>query len=124
MDNPQPESGSRVAGGALPERVGPKRVFNRAMLSIAVGFLVLARAKGHYGVGAAGLLFGIGQGYAFPILMGLVVARADGRATADAAISVFWVKANVWGSESTNTFFSLRAGRNAILVFVSRAPLA
>ncbi len=66
----------RVFFGALPDQVGAKRVLFPALLSQAAGFLVLALATTAEHVMLAGLLCGIGHGYAFPILFALVVSRA------------------------------------------------
>ena len=67
----------RVFFGALPDQVGPKRVLLPALLAQAAGFLVLAHATTAEHLLVAGLLCGIGHGYAFPILFALVVSRAD-----------------------------------------------
>ena len=67
----------RIFFGALPDQVGPKRVLFPALLAQAAGFLVLAQATTAEHVLLAGLLCGIGHGYAFPILFALVVSRAD-----------------------------------------------
>ncbi len=65
----------RVAFGWLPDRLGPKRVLLPALLFLAGGFAALASASTDCEVTAAGILCGIGHGYAFPILFGLVVDR-------------------------------------------------
>jgi MFS family permease len=67
----------RVFFGSLPDRIGPKRVLLPALLAQAAGFVVLAQATESNHVLLAGLLCGIGHGYGFPILFGIVVARAD-----------------------------------------------
>ena len=67
----------RVFLGAVPDRVGPKRVLLPALLAQAAGFVVLAHAGDAGDVLLAGLLCGIGHGYAFPILFALVVSRVD-----------------------------------------------
>ncbi|MCP3975055.1 MAG: MFS transporter [bacterium] len=66
----------RVFLGWLPERVGEKRVLYPSMGSLAVGFLVLAVASGNLHIGIAGVLCGVGHGFGFPILSGMVVSRA------------------------------------------------
>ena len=78
----------RAFFGWLPDRLGPKRVLVPALLALAVGFLALARAESASDVALAGLLCGIGHGYTFPILFGLVVSRApeDNRG---AAMAIF-----------------------------------
>jgi len=72
----------------LPERVGPKRVLFPALAMLALGYVLLALATGPTAVAAAGVLGGIGHGFTFPILSGLVVHRA--RPTErGAAMSIF-----------------------------------
>jgi MFS family permease len=66
----------RVVAGWLPDRVGPKRVLFPSLLALAAGFVTLSVAGDDVTVAAAGLLCGIGHGYIFPILFGLVVTRA------------------------------------------------
>ncbi|HKE17757.1 MAG TPA: MFS transporter [Kofleriaceae bacterium] len=66
----------RVGCGKLPERVGPKRALYPAMVSMFVGQCVLAVASGSASVAVAGVLCGLGHGFAFPILLALVVTRA------------------------------------------------
>src|SRR5207248_2389014 len=55
---------------------GPKRVLYVALALLAIGLLVLATARGDVAVGVAGTFCGLGHGYAFPIMVGLVVHRA------------------------------------------------
>jgi MFS family permease len=66
----------RIGLGWLPDRVGPKRVLYPSMGSLAGGFLVLAAATGNWHVAIAGVMCGIGHGFGFPILSGMVVSRA------------------------------------------------
>ncbi len=66
----------RIIFGWVPDRVGPKRVLYPAMASLAVGFIVLTFAAGNAHIALAGLLCGVGHGYAFPILSGMVASRA------------------------------------------------
>ncbi|WP_437496710.1 MFS transporter [Sorangium sp. So ce1099] len=80
--------GVRVALGSLPDRVGPERVLPPAVAFTAIGSCLLAVAWSSTSVSAAGLFFGLGHGYAYPILLGLVVARAR-PAERGAAMSVF-----------------------------------
>jgi len=65
----------RVALGWLPDRVGPKRVLVPSIVALALGFAALARAQSDFDVMLAGMLCGLGHGYTFPILFGLVVRR-------------------------------------------------
>jgi MFS family permease len=66
----------RVLFGWLPDRLGARRVLYPALGLLAVGLLVLARADSAADVGLAGILSGIGHGFGFPILIGMVVTRA------------------------------------------------
>jgi MFS family permease len=78
----------RLAFGWVPERVGPKRALFPALALLASGFLVLAAATSAAAVAIAGTLCGLGHGFTFPILSGLVVARAR-PAERGAALSLF-----------------------------------
>ncbi len=72
----------------VPERFGVKRVLLQALGLLVLGLLVLALASRGVEIVVAGSLCGLGHGFAFPILIGLVVGRA--RATErGAAISIF-----------------------------------
>ena len=66
----------RILFGSLPERLGPKRVLFPAVASMAIGYATLAGAQTSGAVLSAGILCGIGHGFTFPILAGLVVTRA------------------------------------------------
>lgn len=68
--------GLRLFAAWLPDRVGAKRVLYPALASMVLGFVVLAAAAGAGAIAVAGVLCGAGHGYAFPIVMGLVVSRA------------------------------------------------
>ena len=78
----------RVAFGWLPDRVGPKRVLFPALAALAVGFVTLAGAATARDVALAGVLCGIGHGFIFPILFGLVVGRA-GEGDRGSAMAIF-----------------------------------
>lgn len=78
----------RIVAGTLPARVGPKRVLLPAMCSIAAGLAALAFARSPLHVGVAGVLSGMGHGYTFPILLGLLVSRAR-EAERGAALALF-----------------------------------
>ncbi len=65
----------RVIGSRLPARIGDKRVLFPALGALVVGFVVLARASSAIDVVLAGVLSGIGHGYAFPILFAFTVTR-------------------------------------------------
>jgi predicted MFS family arabinose efflux permease len=78
----------RAFFGWLPDRAGPKRVLAPALAALAAGFAVLARAEVPTDVLVAGVLCGVGHGYTFPILSGLVVSRAP-EENRGAALAVF-----------------------------------
>lgn len=80
--------GLRLLAAWLPDRVGPKRVLYPALASLAAGFVVLASAGSSGAVAAAGVLCGAGHGYAFPIVMGMVVSRAS-EADRGSAMAIF-----------------------------------
>ncbi len=80
--------GLRLFAAWLPDRAGPKRVLYPALGSMVLGFVVLAAASGPGAVAVAGVLCGAGHGYAFPIVMGLVVSRAA-EADRGSAMAVF-----------------------------------
>lgn len=66
----------RVFLGWLPDRLGAKRVLFPVLFSLASAFAALAAARTPATVVGAGVLFGIGHGFTFPILFGIVVTRA------------------------------------------------
>lgn len=78
----------RVTAGWLPDRIGQQRVLYPALVSVAAGFVVLAADAGTAALIAAGVLCGIGHGYAFPILYTFVVSRSRRRHLGSAS-SVF-----------------------------------
>lgn len=78
----------RLFLGWLPDRAGPKRVLVVALLLLIVGFVALARARSGFDVALAGFLCGIGHGFTFPILFGLVVSRAP-EANRGASLAIF-----------------------------------
>jgi len=66
----------RLTLGWVPDRIGPKRALNPAMLFLAAGLVVLAYATNDLGVAIAAVLCGTGHAYTFPILFALTVNRA------------------------------------------------
>jgi MFS family permease len=66
----------RAFFGWVPERFGLRRVLIPALVSGASGLLVMALATTPEHLLLAGVLCGIGHGFAFPILSTLVVIRA------------------------------------------------
>lgn len=78
----------RVTLGWLPDRAGPKRVLGPALASLVAGFLWMAQGEDARDLAVAGLLCGIGHGFTFPILFGLVVTRTP-EANRGVAMAVF-----------------------------------
>lgn len=68
--------GLRVFFGWVPDRFGPRRLLAPAIAIQAVGVALLAFASNDVTVGVAGVLCGIGHGFAFPIASALAVERA------------------------------------------------
>ncbi len=66
----------RIGFGWLPDRMGPVRILVPSMGAIAAALALLAWAGTGAAVGVAGILFGLGHGYVYPVLFGLVVSRA------------------------------------------------
>jgi len=66
----------RIFAGKLPQRLGPKRVLYPAMGAVAAGLTLLVVARTPATIALAGVLSGMGHGYTFPILLGLLVSRA------------------------------------------------
>jgi predicted MFS family arabinose efflux permease len=66
----------RLFFGWVPDRVGPKKALGPAILAVAVGMWLIARARTGASIGIAGMLAGAGHGLAFPVVAGLVVDRA------------------------------------------------
>lgn len=77
----------RVGFSKLPEKLGPKRVLFAVLAMLSAGLFLLA-VGGEAAMNAAGVLCGVGHGFGFPILLGLVVARAR-PSERGAALSIF-----------------------------------
>src|SRR5690606_22312439 len=69
---------TRVVGGRIPERVGPRNVLVPALLAYAIGLALTPFTSTQPPLLALGALCGAGHGYAFPILNVLTVARTPG----------------------------------------------
>ncbi|HEY3351663.1 MAG TPA: MFS transporter, partial [Polyangia bacterium] len=80
--------GLRLVGASLPDRIGPKRALVPALAVLAAGLWLLATGRSAAAVAAAGVLCGLGHGYTFPILLGMVVSRAR-PAERGAALAIF-----------------------------------
>lgn len=66
----------RLLFGWVPDWLGLTRILGPALLAFAVGLLLLSVAGSVWEVWSAGFFCGVGHGYAFPILLGLVNRRA------------------------------------------------
>jgi MFS family permease len=66
----------RLFFGALPDRIGLRRMVLPAVGSYALGVFALAASSGNASLLLAGALCGIGHGYGFPVLLSLVHSRA------------------------------------------------
>lgn len=80
--------GVRLVGGRVPERFGPKRTLYPAMAVMTAGLLAVAAAGAPGSFALAGVLIGVGHGWVFPILTGMVVTRARERERG-AALSIY-----------------------------------
>lgn len=78
----------RVFFSRAPDRLGPKRVLYPAMLAFVAGLGSLLAPLGTHVLELSGFLCGVGHGFVFPIILGLVVTRARD-AERGAALSVF-----------------------------------
>jgi len=65
----------RVGFGWLPDRLGRKRVLAPSLSFLVLGLVLLALAQADSDLLWAGLCCGVGHGFTFPILFGLVVDR-------------------------------------------------
>jgi MFS family permease len=66
----------RLGFAWVPERIGHKRALVPALLLLACGYVLLAVAATPPAIAVAGACAGLGHGFTFPILSGLVVDRA------------------------------------------------
>ena len=78
----------RLVGGRLPERIGYKRVLFPALVIAAGGLVLVANATMGWQLSVAGVMCGLGHGYAFPILSAMVIGRARA-SERGAAVSLF-----------------------------------
>jgi predicted MFS family arabinose efflux permease len=67
----------RVVLGSLPDRIGLRRMVLPAIGSYALGIVMLSLASGTASVLFAGAICGVGHGYGLPVLLSLVVSRAQ-----------------------------------------------
>lgn len=70
---------TRIVGGRLPERLGPRNILVPALLAFAAGLAATPLTSAPPSLIVIGALCGVGHGYAFPILNVLVVARTPAR---------------------------------------------
>jgi MFS family permease len=82
----------RTLGGGLPDRLGPTRLVVPSMTAYIAGLAGVALAESELALSLATLVAGVGHGYCFPVLMGLVIARSDeaSRANAVATYTAIW----------------------------------
>jgi MFS family permease len=82
----------RLLANRLPDRVGPKRVLIPALATGGAGLGLLALTHTATEMAVAGVLCGLSHGFAFPILVGMLVARAPahGRGAAYAVFTALW----------------------------------
>lgn len=113
----------RVVAGRLPARVGPKRVLFPAMSAVAGGLVILVLARSPQHIAAAGVLSGLGHGFTFPILLGLVVTRAR-PSERGAALAIFTALFDA-GSLLGNPLFGsiVRATSSYRVMFATSAVL-
>lgn len=78
----------RIFFGWLPDRIGPRRALLPALSCLVVGLALMAQASAARDVIVAGFLCGLGHGFAFPILSGMVVNRVSDAARG-AALAIF-----------------------------------
>ena len=78
----------RLGFAWVPERVGPKRALMPALATLALGYVLLAFATTPLAIAVAGACAGLGHGFTFPILSGLLMARAR-TAERGATMSIF-----------------------------------
>jgi MFS family permease len=78
----------RIAGGWLPDRVGPTRVLVPSLAILCLGLVLLAFAATATHILVAGLCCGLGHGFVFPILSSMVVTRAR-EADRGSALAIF-----------------------------------
>lgn len=69
----------RTFGRTLPDRLGPRRILVPALASLGAGLYLVARLDALAGLGAAGLLCGMGHGYLFPVLSSMAIEGTDRR---------------------------------------------
>ncbi len=72
----------------IPDRLGPKRALYPSLGVLAVGIALLSRATTSGELVTAGILAGLGHGFTFPIIAGMVVTRAP-EADRGSALSTF-----------------------------------
>lgn len=114
--------GLRIAFGKLPSRLGPKRVLLPAMCSIAAGLTLLALARSPLTVGLAGVLSGLGHGYTFPILLGLLVTRARDTERG-AALAIFTALFDAGSMAGSPVFGAIKDAADYRFMFATAAAI-
>ena len=110
----------RIVGGRLPQKVGLQRVLVPALGAAAGGLVLISVAGSSSAVVAAGILCGIGHGYAFPILSAMVVNRAKD-AERGTAISLFTALFDLGLLIGAPTFGALVRGTSYPVMYATAA---
>ena len=117
----------RLTFGWVPDRYGPKRVLFPSLFGIAAAMGTLAVAPDDLWVGIAGVLAGLGHGFAFPILSALVVDRAN-PADRGSAVSLFqtsrWSRGPILGRIAEVTDYRHMYAVAAVIPVVGGAVFA
>jgi MFS family permease len=105
----------RIAGGRIPDRLGPIRGSTIALLLQAAGFGVLALVPTVGGLYVGTVIFALGVALLFPALLRLVVdaAPANERSHAVATFSLFFDVAQGLGAAVLGVFVALSGERAA-----------
>ena len=85
--------GARLFGAKLPEKVGPHRLVQPALLSYALALGITSVAYHSTWFLCAGLFAGLAHGYCFPVLTSLIVSAVP-QAIRGSALAVF---TGLWG---------------------------
>lgn len=113
----------RLFFGWVPERIGPKRALFPALGALVIGLAGLALARTAGTVALAGAFTGLGHGFTFPILSGLVVQRARA-AERGVALSLFTALFDVGGLLGAPMFGALLASAGYATMYGAAAVVA
>lgn len=118
----------RLFFGRVPERHGPTKVLMVALFALFLGLIGLAFGESRATLILSGLLTGMGHGWAFPILLGLVVTRARS-SERGAALAIYTALFDggtllggpIWGALSEHVSYAAMFAAAACLVLVGAA---